>query len=79
MRSDEFPKGTLKHNNYVDCTKKVSILTNTKLETKVNSVLKQCFTASGVKERFLVHVKRSSFVFLGDVFIQKLNLQKHIK
>uniref|UniRef100_A0A803VTB7 DNA-dependent protein kinase catalytic subunit n=1 Tax=Ficedula albicollis TaxID=59894 RepID=A0A803VTB7_FICAL len=22
MRSDEFPKGTLKHNNYVDCTKK---------------------------------------------------------
>lgn len=25
MRSDEFPKGTLKHNNYVDCTKKVSI------------------------------------------------------
>lgn len=25
MRSDEFPKGTLRHNNYVDCTKKVSI------------------------------------------------------
>lgn len=25
MRSDEFPKGTLKHNNYVDCTKKVSV------------------------------------------------------
>lgn len=25
MSSDEFPKGTLKHNNYVDCTKKVSI------------------------------------------------------
>lgn len=25
MRSDEFPKGTLKHNNYVDCTKKVNI------------------------------------------------------
>ncbi|XP_027746012.1 DNA-dependent protein kinase catalytic subunit isoform X2 [Empidonax traillii] len=23
MRSDEFPKGTLKHNNYVDCTKKL--------------------------------------------------------
>ncbi|OXB55687.1 hypothetical protein ASZ78_003819 [Callipepla squamata] len=23
MSSDEFPKGTLKHNNYVDCTKKV--------------------------------------------------------
>ncbi|KAI1243372.1 hypothetical protein IHE44_0000969 [Lamprotornis superbus] len=22
MRSDEFPRGTLKHNNYVDCTKK---------------------------------------------------------
>ncbi|PKU35877.1 hypothetical protein llap_13819 [Limosa lapponica baueri] len=22
MRSDEFPKGTLRHNNYVDCTKK---------------------------------------------------------
>lgn len=28
MRSDEFPKGTLKHNNYVDCTKKVSISNN---------------------------------------------------
>lgn len=25
MSSDEFPKGTLKHNNYVDCIKKVSI------------------------------------------------------
>jgi len=25
MRSDEFPKGTLKHNNYVDCVKKVCI------------------------------------------------------
>uniref|UniRef100_A0A8C3JZN1 DNA-dependent protein kinase catalytic subunit n=1 Tax=Calidris pygmaea TaxID=425635 RepID=A0A8C3JZN1_9CHAR len=23
MRSDEFPKGTLRHNNYVDCTKKL--------------------------------------------------------
>lgn len=54
MRSDEFAKGTLKHNNYVDCTKKVSIFNKCVIRS-LSELWKQCFTGSGIRETLNSH------------------------
>lgn len=78
MRSDEFPKGTLKHNNYVDCTKKVSIFNKYIIRSQSELCLETLFHRIWNLKREILH-SCEAFVFLGYVFIQKLYLQKHTK